>query len=48
MMIIEEKFIYSRTFIECEFCGGSGRIKIYRGDWEEFDEIECENCKSMN
>lgn len=28
----------------CSKCGGSGKIVLFRNDWEEFDEIECNNC----
>ena len=30
----------------CHLCGDSGRITLYRSDWEAFDEINCENCNS--
>ena len=28
----------------CRLCEGRGKIQIYRNDWEDFDEIPCENC----
>ena len=31
----------------CPKCGGSGITKIFRTDWEEYDEIECGNCSNL-
>ncbi|UCC21109.1 MAG: hypothetical protein JSV62_07485 [Promethearchaeota archaeon] len=28
----------------CKVCGDKGKIRIFRGDWDDFDEIECKNC----
>lgn len=48
MMPIEVKSNLNGMRMEqsCAFCGGIGKIYIYRHDWEDFDEIECEACKS--
>ena len=29
---------------QCRVCGDSGKIIVYRNDWESFDEIDCKNC----
>jgi DnaJ-class molecular chaperone len=29
---------------KCKECGGIGKIYVYRGDLEEFDEIICPEC----
>ncbi len=29
---------------ECKLCYGSGKIRIYRNDLEEFEEINCIKC----
>ena len=47
-MSIQKKSVYTNTFMECKFCGGSGKVEIYRSDWEDFDEIECEFCNGDN
>jgi hypothetical protein len=26
---------------ECVSCKGSGKIEVYRGDWEDYDEVNC-------
>ena len=28
----------------CSKRGGRGIIEVFRNDWEEFDEIKCDNC----
>ncbi|MFW9939395.1 MAG: hypothetical protein ACFFFT_00045 [Candidatus Thorarchaeota archaeon] len=39
--------VYNVSGVEpqCSICGDTGKIYIYRSDWEEFDEIECQCCK---
>ncbi|MFX1312970.1 MAG: hypothetical protein ACFFHD_10195 [Promethearchaeota archaeon] len=29
---------------KCNLCNGKGKIRIYRHDIEEFEEIECPKC----
>ncbi|MFW9943030.1 MAG: hypothetical protein ACFFFT_18480 [Candidatus Thorarchaeota archaeon] len=43
-MRLHEYIISNLIFEECELCGGTGRIIIYRNDWEDFEEVQCENC----
>ncbi len=43
-IIKKEKFL-SEDY-NCKQCGDTGKIKIYRDDWEDYEEIKCENCKS--
>ncbi len=47
MMSIEAKSTLNGMRIEqsCAFCGGTGKIYIYRHDLEDFDEIEWKVCK---
>ncbi len=28
----------------CKFCGDTGKIQFFRNDWNDFDEVECQNC----
>ena len=39
----------SRIVMEkkCEECKGTGKIKVYRHDLEEFEEIECPKCSNQ-
>jgi len=30
---------------KCKVCEGKGKTLIFRGDLEEFEEIECNRCK---
>ena len=46
MTNIVEKETFLSSEYKCVHCRDTGKIKIYRDDWEDFDEIECENCKS--
>ena len=32
---------------KCEECKGTGKIRIYRHDLEEFEEIECPKCSKQ-
>jgi hypothetical protein len=25
----------------CMSCNGTGKIEVYRGDWEDYDEVIC-------
>ncbi len=43
-IVKKEKFLSAE--FNCKQCGDTGKIKIYRDDWEDFEEILCENCKS--
>ena len=43
--IVKKERFLSAEF-NCKHCGDTGKIKIYRDDWEEFEEIVCENCNS--
>lgn len=43
-IVKKEKFI-SLNY-NCKHCRDTGKIKIYRGDWEDFETVECEFCKS--
>ena len=27
----------------CRLCGNTGKELVYRHDWEEFDEVECDH-----
>jgi len=47
MMSLEENSIGIDigTVHNCKVCGGKGQIQIFRNDLEEFEEIECDNCK---
>lgn len=50
MSIEEESNGYRNDHVTgtgCVFCGGHGYIEIYRGDWEEFEEIECGCCRDL-
>jgi len=46
MIIIVEKEKFLSSEYNCKYCRDTGRIKVYRFDWEDFDEIKCEDCKS--
>ncbi|MFW9882286.1 MAG: hypothetical protein ACFFG0_55195 [Candidatus Thorarchaeota archaeon] len=48
MMKINEIIISNMNFGECKWCGDTGTIIIYRNDWEDFEEIECENCNNKH
>ena len=43
-IVKKEKFISSEY--NCKFCRDTGKIKIYRDDWEDFEIIDCEKCNS--
>jgi len=47
MMSIEENSVGNDIGIvhKCKVCGGKGKIQIFRSDLEEFEEIECNECK---
>jgi len=46
-MSIEENSIENEIeFVrKCKVCEGKGKTQIFRSDLEEFEEIECDNCK---
>ncbi|KKN13170.1 hypothetical protein LCGC14_1008980 [marine sediment metagenome] len=41
-MIGMEKSI--ETGVICANCHGSGKIRVFRGDWGDNDEIPCDQC----
>ncbi len=45
MISIVEKEKFLSLKCNCKHCCDTGKIKIYRVDWEDFDEIKCEKCK---
>lgn len=47
MMSLEENSIGNENgFVrKCKVCEGKGKFQIFRSDLEEFEEIECYNCK---
>ena len=48
MMKLEEYPVAKQRNVKrkCSQCGGSGVIRIYRSDWEDFDEIPCIYCNN--
>jgi hypothetical protein len=46
MVNIVEKEKFLGLEYNCKFCRDTGKIKIYRVDWEDYDEIDCENCNN--
>ncbi len=46
MISIVEKEKFLSTEHNCKYCWDTGKIKIFRVDWEDFEEIICENCRS--
>lgn len=46
MINIVKKEVFLSAEYKCKYCSDTGKIKIYRGDWEDFEEIKCEKCKS--
>ena len=43
MICFREKFMMEGVH-NCPICGGSGKIEVFRNDWDEFDKIKCYNC----
>ncbi|MFX0005333.1 MAG: hypothetical protein ACFFA7_00180 [Promethearchaeota archaeon] len=46
MINIVKKEIFLSADYNCKFCNDTGKIKIYRDDWEDYEELICEYCKS--
>ena len=46
MISCKKKSKPQRPYV-CPKCGESGITKVFRNDWEEYDEIESGNCSSL-
>ncbi len=43
MINIQDNSEQNYTNITCRKCNGLGKFLVFRGDWEDYDEIVCDH-----